>query len=102
MAKIPYFGKNYMNKHIFHKILYSFDFKFVQENETFLFEGDAVECVMFIVNGNLEVYTEFEGNEFVIEILKPGSILNYRNGFVDDKMLVNVRSEKGGNGTYIS
>ena len=24
MFKVPYFGNNYMNKHIFHKILYSF------------------------------------------------------------------------------
>ena len=24
MIKLPYFGINYMNKHIFHKILYSF------------------------------------------------------------------------------
>jgi len=41
----------------------------------------------------LEVLTEFEGNEFVIDKLKAGSILNYRNVFTDDKMLVTVRSK---------
>ena len=54
-----------------------------------------------MVNGCLEVYTEFEGNEFVIEKLKVGSILNYRNVFTDDKMLVSVRSHENGNGTNV-
>jgi len=49
----------------------------------------------------LEVYTEFEGNEFILEILNPGSILNYRNVFTDDKMEVEVRSKVGGDGTSV-
>ena len=57
--------------------------------------------MIFVVNGVLEVYTEFEGNEFVIEKLKPGSILNYRNIFTDDKMKVKVRSKLVGDGTIV-
>ena len=51
-----------------------------------------IDKIIFVVSGCLEVYTEFEGNEFVIEKLKPGSILNYTNIFMDEKMQVSVRS----------
>jgi CRP-like cAMP-binding protein len=92
MVKLPYFGKNYMNKHLFHKILYSFQKKFYDQGEVLLREGDEIDKIIFVVNGNLEIYSEFEGNEFIIEKLKPGSILNYRNILTDDKMHVQVRS----------
>jgi hypothetical protein len=46
----------------------------------------------------LEVFTEFEGNEFVIEKLPPGSILNYRTLHMEDKMAVNIRASTG---TYL-
>ena len=53
---------------------------------------DPTDTLYMVVEGALEVYTDFEGNEFSIEKLKPGSILNYRNIFTDDKMNVNVRT----------
>ncbi len=88
MVKLPYFGKNYMQKHIFHKILYSFQMKFYNQGEVLLKEDDETDKIIFVVNGCLEVYSEFEGNEFIIEKLKTGSILNYRNICTDDKMQV--------------
>jgi hypothetical protein len=51
MVKIPYFGKNYMNKHIFHKILYSFEAHYYKEGEMVLFEGEKMESVIFVVDG---------------------------------------------------
>ena len=86
MVKLPYFGKNYMNKHIFHKILYSFQMKFYNHGDVLLREGDEIDKIIFVVNGSLDVFSEFEGNEFIIDKLKPGSILNYRNILTDDKM----------------
>ena len=48
---------------------------------------------MYIVTyGSLEVYTYFEGNEFVIERLNQGSIVNSRLIFIDDVMRVNIRT----------
>ena len=40
----------------------------------------------------LEVYTDFEGNEFIIEKLPHGSVLNYRGIFNGDYMHTNVRA----------
>jgi CRP-like cAMP-binding protein len=56
-------------------------------------EEDPIDKIIFVVNGNLEVYTEFEGNEFIVETLVPGTILNYRTIFTDDKMKVSIRSK---------
>jgi CRP-like cAMP-binding protein len=75
--------------------------KFYNSGEVFLKEDDPVDRIIFVVNGKLEIFTEMEGNEFVIETLKPGSILNYRTIFTDDTMKVQVRSVTSGEGTYI-
>jgi len=42
-------------------------------------------------SGIIEVYTEFEGSEFVIERLFKGSIVNYRTFFMEEKGVVNLR-----------
>jgi signal-transduction protein with cAMP-binding, CBS, and nucleotidyltransferase domain len=93
MIKLPYFDKNYMNKHIFHKILYCFQMKFYGKGDLVLKEDDEIDQIIFVVHGSLEIFTEFEGNDFIIETLKPGSILNYKTMFMDDTMKVQVRSK---------
>jgi CRP-like cAMP-binding protein len=84
ITKIPYFGPNYLNKHLFHKILYSFELKFYNNNHELLRINDPTESLYLVIDGALEIYTDFEGNEFVIERLMPGSILNHRVIFTDD------------------
>ena len=42
----------------------------------------------------VELYTEFEGNEFVLERLPSGSIINQRVLFMEDLMYVNMRASK--------
>lgn len=39
----------------------------------------------------IEVYTEFENKEFVIERLFKGSIINYRTFFMEERGSVNLR-----------
>lgn len=41
--------------------------------------------------GTLEVFTEMEGHEFVIERLGPKSVINPNNIFVEDFMYCNIR-----------
>jgi signal-transduction protein with cAMP-binding, CBS, and nucleotidyltransferase domain len=53
--------------------------------------GQKIDNVIFVLNGVLEVYTELEGNEFLIEKLYSGSVLNYRSFILEDVMQVNVR-----------
>jgi len=47
---------------------------------------------MFVETGVIEVYTEFDGHEFIIDRLPQGSFINYESFFLDDLMSVYMRS----------
>ena len=95
IIKIPYFGCDYLNKHLFHKVLYSLEVKYYPKGDIILKEDDETWCLFIVTHGELEVYTEFDGNEFIIETLKEGSVLNHRVLFSDEQMFVNVRCKYG-------
>lgn len=40
----------------------------------------------------MEVWTNFEGNEFRMDTLGPGSVINYRSVFLRDHMYVEMRA----------
>ena len=63
-------------------------------NDMVLLREQQDDCnkIIIVISGTLEVFTEFEGNEFIIERLEAGSILNFRNLFTDDLMQVNIRT----------
>ena len=46
---------------------------------------------MFVEQGTVQVFTEFEGNEFILENLEQGSVINPRAFFVEDLMYVSIR-----------
>lgn len=98
ITKIPYFGPSFMNKHLFHKILFSFAPRLIENGDVLLMEGDKVESIFVVLSGTLEIYSEFEGNEFIIEKLHRGSVLNYRTIFNGEEMHVGVRATEN---TYL-
>ena len=51
------------------------------------------DSIVIIQKGIVEVYTMFEGNEFVIERLTTGAIINSRNFFMEDLIYVNMRCQ---------
>lgn len=59
--------------------------------------GDEIEEILFLYSGELEVFTTMSGNdkeedEFIIDKLYSGSIINYRCFFQkDDHMSVSLR-----------
>ena len=53
--------------------------------------SDQADSIIFVERGELEVFTSFEGNEFVLERLAKGAVINYRSFFLEDLMHVNVR-----------
>jgi len=48
--------------------------------------------MILIANGWIEIYTEFEGNEFIIETQTTGTIINPRLFVVEDMIHINIRS----------
>ena len=53
---------------------------------------DNTSSLYIVESGCAEVYTEFEGNYFVIDRLYRGSIINHRAFLMDGIQYVNVRS----------
>ena len=81
-----------MSEKLFHTVLYSFRPRLINSGEIILEEKYGINSIIIVEHGILEVYTEFEGNEFVIEKLTAGSVLNYRSIHLEDLMYVNVRA----------
>ena len=53
--------------------------------------GADADELYFLQSGMIEVYTEFEKKEFVIERLFKGSIVNYRTFFMEERGTVSLR-----------
>lgn len=56
---------------------------------------DDTSKIFIVENGLLEVYTVLEGNEFPIEFLGPGCVLNSRLIFTEDLQHLFVRAYVG-------
>lgn len=79
-----------MDKVFFHQLLYSLVEIQYEEGQVILKQGDS-PLMLIVSSGCLEVFTYFEGQEFVLAKLPPGSILNYRSLFLQEPMAFNVR-----------
>lgn len=54
--------------------------------------GSKADEIIFVESGTLEVLTYNEGNEFIIDYLTQGSIINFRSIIVQDMINLNMRS----------
>lgn len=62
------------------------------ESDTYILKtSDEINSVLIIETGWVEIFTEFDGNEFIIERLTTGSVINHRNALNNDKMDVSIR-----------
>jgi CRP-like cAMP-binding protein len=92
IIQIEYF-KEISNK-FFHLLLYQFKMITLEQGERLLKEGDDTEQLYIVMKGCLNIYTEFEGNEFLLAKLPKGSVLNYRVIFLEDQMLVRIQADE--------
>ena len=52
--------------------------------------NDYANCMIIICDGVCEVKTKCEGNEFIIEHLQKGSIINHNAFFLEDRIQVDI------------
>jgi CRP-like cAMP-binding protein len=91
MKKIEFF--NGISEAVTVEAMHSFR-KSTYKAGTILFKQDQNADFMTIVyEGIVEFYTHFEGSEFVLERLYPGSLYNFRTFFMEDLMYVNARCQ---------
>jgi signal-transduction protein with cAMP-binding, CBS, and nucleotidyltransferase domain len=83
LNRLEYF--NGIKKETLHQIFYKLSPKVYDSNSFIFSPGEELTKLLLLVNGVVEFVTEFDGNEFVIDRVFSGSIINYRNFFMDDE-----------------
>ena len=76
---------------LIYNIIFSLQQEVFEKDSIVLHANTQADKIYFVEEGQIELYTVFEGNEFVIEKLDRGSVLNHRAFFIQDSMYVNVR-----------
>ena len=76
---------------ILYDIIYLLETKTMIKGAELQKAGADADELYFLQSGIIEVYTEFEEKEFVIERLFKGSIVNYRTFFMEERGSVNLR-----------
>jgi CRP-like cAMP-binding protein len=67
-----------LKSRIINHLIYSNEPVAYPEGSTILKSFDQCNSIMLLECGELEVYTEFDSHEFVLEKLHPGTVINYR------------------------
>lgn len=84
---------NGINEAAFVELMYSFKKSLYKAGFTLFKQDQNADCLTIVYEGIVEFYTHFEGAEFVLERLYPGSIYNFRTFFMEDLMTVNARCQ---------
>jgi CRP-like cAMP-binding protein len=79
------FLKDGISPHILNKLIYTIPSKQYDPGQLIFKPGDIMNTIQMVEEGLVEIYIYFEGVRFVIERLYPGSVINYRNLFLDDE-----------------
>lgn len=81
-----------------HDVIYNLIFSMTQQNfekdQIILAERQLSDSLLLIEEGEVEIFTNLENNEFVIERLDKGSIINHKTCFIQEYMYVNIRATK--------
>ena len=67
------------------QLVYTIPSKQYDKGQLIFKPGDKMNTIQLIEEGVVEIYTYFEGTKFILERLFRGSVMNYRNLFLDDE-----------------
>ena len=86
LEKVEYFRD--IGDDALHDIIYNLDTQKFSKHDILQKPGDNAEKLFFLLDGVIEIYTMLEndenGQEFIVEKLFRGSIINYRTFFMED------------------
>jgi CRP-like cAMP-binding protein len=75
-------------------IIFALSVTSIEKDENIIVPEDKSAALMIIAEGTVDVVTSFESNEFTIDKLGHGSVLNHRNFFKKDIINVTYRCSK--------
>lgn len=91
IKEIPYF-KN-VSVESLHHIIFTLQRETYEKDRKILREDDLTDKIIIVQSGIIDIETIVDDQVFVIESLKKGSILNYRNFFFQSNFKVVARSK---------
>jgi CRP-like cAMP-binding protein len=99
LLKVEYFKG--ISTDIFHKLFFRFEPIALDPGDVLLYEGDETNQLFVVEKGLLEMYVEMDNHEFVLEYLRPGSVLNHTVVFMTDLMVINIRAVENSVVSYV-
>jgi hypothetical protein len=82
----------HLSKETLHQLVSQMNPLFFETGQIVAKEMTNADHILIVVNGSCELYTEFEGNEFVIERVYKGGIINSRSFLMADVNYCNIRA----------
>ena len=93
ICRVFYFAEG-LTQDMFHDLIYKLVPKQYEKGQILLKEYSNANSLLFVEYGLVEVFFELEGNEFIVDNLHPGSVINYRSFFMEDLMHVTMRCKE--------
>lgn len=93
IRKVYYFNKD-LDQETLHDLMHKMLPKKYDTGHVIAKEGSVATAIMFVVSGVVESYTTMEGNDFALDNLHSGSVINYRSFFMEDFNSINYRAKE--------
>lgn len=84
MKKIEYF-RDGITPSILNHLVYTTPTRHYDVGQLIFKPGDILNTIYMVEEGLVEIFFYLEGNRFILDRLPSGSVINYRNLFLDDE-----------------
>lgn len=78
---------------IFNEIIYTLSKRSYRPGDLIMCKGDKIDRIFIIIRGLVTVSEQFDGNEFIIDILAQGCLINHNNLFADEISRVTLKAQ---------
>mmetsp|Transcript_28995 Transcript_28995/g.43757 ORF Transcript_28995/g.43757 Transcript_28995/m.43757 type:complete len:223 (+) Transcript_28995:1778-2446(+) len=78
--------QNWLPSRYISDVIYRLKQRYYEKGSIILKKNSRANDIFIIEYGEVKVVTKFEGSEFIIDYLYPGSVINLRSFFLEDKV----------------
>ena len=93
LEKISFLNSK-LSEEVIHEILYSLESRDFEDGQIIKRINEPIHSIYFVASGSVEVVSEFDGHEFVIDCLGEGSVINENSFLIEDTSRVNLRCKQ--------
>ena len=93
VRRVYYFNQD-LDQETLHDLMHKMVPKKYDAGHVIIKEATVAGSMFFVVSGVVESYTTMEGNEFVLDRLHSGSVINHRSFFLEDINSISYRAKE--------